>query len=60
MGRINKYQTYLLPEQCRLKFAEQNLYFVIDKLIICSKQSLPASMPAFPGTMYAFLIIAFI
>ena len=28
--KLNKYQTYLLPEQCRLKFAEQNLYFIID------------------------------
>ena len=28
--KLNKFQTYLLPEQCRLKFAEQYLYFIID------------------------------
>lgn len=28
--KLNKHQTYLLPDQCRLKFAERTFYFNID------------------------------
>lgn len=28
--KLNKHQTYLLPDQCRLKFAEQTFYFHVE------------------------------